>query len=729
MTPLAPAEDYVPGEVLFKTRASVMELAADDLHAVGIASLHRLPMPAGMRATVGGDIYHARLEPQVEVPDAVRRLQASGRAVWAEPNYVVRALDGPPMPIPLPGGAPPPAASTQGPPPLTAPPADGPSPTRLPDDLDGRQWGLHNLETPGADVHAPEAWATTVGRRADEGGPIVAIVDSGIDLTHPDLQANIYTNPAEVPGDGIDNDGNGLVDDVHGHDFATGRPEPVDGAGHGSHVAGIIGAVGDNGQGVVGVAWKTSLLPLRFLDDTGFGDTAAAAEALLYAEKMGARVVNNSWGGMHFSHTLLEVLQNSHALQVCAAGNDGASSDDVPVYPAGYDLGNILAVAATDAHDQLASYSNRGLRTVDMAAPGDQIWSTIPGGYGSKRGTSMAAPHVTGAAALVLSEFPQLTASQLRERLMDSTDPLPSLEGQVASGGRLDVARALSHDEMPPAAIGDLRVDGATADGVTLRWTATGDDGTEGAAARYDLAWWDETGGQGSAPLLDGAPSRRTSNHRVVDPDAPGEHFVFGLPRPSVAGTDERFTIPLLPSATPRTLRVALQVRDKVGNAPAVAEAHVEVPPAPVWFRDEFDGDLAQWDVQGGWSLERDHGVTSVTDSPGGDYPPDADLWLATHDIDLTGAVHPELSFRGRWTVENKFDHLTVEASTDGGRTFEVLQPLEGSTPWATHRVDLTPLAGQRVRLRFHLVSDGDIEMDGLHLDDVLVAEAGARRT
>lgn len=661
-----PDDVYVPGEVLLKSRGSSAALTTDSLRALGIASMRRLPVPVGMRAAVGGDIFHARLLPGVGVSEAVQRLQADGAVQWAEPNFVVRALDASPAPL-----------------------------TRVPNDLDSRLWGLRNDGHPGADIGTVEAWATTVGRRVEEGGPLVAILDTGADLTHPDLQANLYTNPGEVPGDGLDNDGNGVVDDVHGHDFSAGEADPVDRRGHGTHVAGTIGAVGDNGQGVVGVAWKTSLMPLKFLGDSGIGDTAAAIDALLYAERMGVRVTSNSWGGSNYSRALHEVLANSHALHVCAAGNDGSDNDAAPVYPAAYDVDNVVSVAATDARDTLASFSNWGARTVDIAAPGDGIFSTIPGGYDTKRGTSMAAPHVTGALALLLAENPTLTNAELKARLLDSADPLPALEGRVASG-RLDVARMLSRDAVAPDAPSGLCAVESAPDHVTLQWTASGDDGNDGSASRYVLRWR-----EGDGP----------------------EREALGLPRPSPAGAAQAFRLPLLPSATPRTLQIALEARDEAGNA-ATATAQVDVPGGSVWFRDDFVSGLGQWTAQGPWVIERDHGRVGVTDSLNGDYAPRTDVWLASRDIDLTAAVQPQLVFDGRWTVEKKFDSLAVEVSTDGGQTFRVLERLDGQTPWETHRVDLSSAAGEKARVRFHLMSDSDIEMDGLHLANVQVVEA-----
>ena len=235
---------------------------------------------------------------------------------------------------------------------------------------------------------------------------MVAIIDTGIDYTHPDLAANIWTNPGEIAGDGIDNDGNGYVDDVHGYDFVNNDGDPMDDHFHGTHTAGTVGAVGNNGVGVTGVNWQVKLMALKFLGASGSGSVSGAVSALEYAVTMGVRLSNNSWGGGGYSQALYDAIKNSQVIGhvfVAAAGNSGVNSDLQPAYPASYDLDNIISVAAIDSSDNLASFSNRGVVTVDLAAPGVAVLSTVlGGGYASYSGTSMATPHVTGAAALAL---------------------------------------------------------------------------------------------------------------------------------------------------------------------------------------------------------------------------------------------------------------------------------------------------------------------------------------
>ena len=324
-----------------------------------------------------------------------------------------------------------------------------------PNDLDFlNQWGLENRAqfggTAGADIHAPSAWSATTGS-ASIG---VAVIDSGVELSHPDLAPNITVKASETPANGIDNNANGLIDDARGWDYVDDDADPTDLHGHGTHVAGIVGARGNDGYGVTGVAWQTGLLPLRILDAAGSGFTSDAISAYVYAAQAGARIVNASFGGGDYSvleETTIRMAAN--VLFVVAAGNSAKDNDVTKSYPCAYDLPNVICVAASDTSDNLASFSNYGATTVDLAAPGVDIRSDWKGGtFAWADGTSMAAPHVAGAAALVLAQRPELNAAQLRQVLIDSAQPVAGLAGRVATGGRLDAARALgTAAPVPPA--------------------------------------------------------------------------------------------------------------------------------------------------------------------------------------------------------------------------------------------------------------------------------------
>ena len=302
--------------------------------------------------------------------------------------------------------------------------------------------------TPDADADVDAAWSVTTG----DPGVVVAVIDTGVDQSHPDLAANTWVNPGEdcdgCRTDHVDNDGNGYVDDWRGWDFINGDNNPADDQGHGTHVAGTIGAVGNNGVGVVGVNWNVRLMGLKFLGSDGSGTTADAVSAILYAAANGADVLNNSWAGGDFSQSLLEAIQFADArdsLFVAAAGNDGTDNDSAPTYPASYDVPNVLAVAASDSNDRHAFFSNFGKQSVDVSAPGVNIYSTWPGGsYQYASGTSMAAPHAAGIAALVEAAQPGASDVGVKTLLLRTADPIAALASMTASGGRLNAASAVS---------------------------------------------------------------------------------------------------------------------------------------------------------------------------------------------------------------------------------------------------------------------------------------------
>jgi subtilisin family serine protease len=353
--------------------------------------------------------------PVVETRDgAIQTLAHNAMVEYAEPNYIYKVL----------GGA-----------------SELPTDSELP-----RLWGMintgQNVEgdagsftgKAGVDIDAQRAWQVETGSH----DVIVAVIDTGVNYANPELAPNIYTNEAEANGQpGVDDDGNGYIDDVHGYDFSATDADPMDVYGHGTHVSGTIGAAANNGNGVVGVAWNVRILPVRFLGDDGSGTLANAVLSIDYATKMKANIMSNSWGGGGFSQALMDSItraKDAGILFVAAAGNSSNDNDSSPSYPAGYQIDNVIAVAAIDPTGALADFSNYGKNTVQLAAPGVDILSYTMRGLESWSGTSMATPHVTGVATLLLSQDMSQSYSTIKQRLLSSARPMAGLRGRVSTG-------------------------------------------------------------------------------------------------------------------------------------------------------------------------------------------------------------------------------------------------------------------------------------------------------
>ncbi|BET69261.1 hypothetical protein ASA1KI_41790 [Opitutales bacterium ASA1] len=405
------------------TLARERVLAARDYSLVpGLVMLEIDEPVAVMRAGETPEAAQARQAQQLHA--TIEALQRSGLYEYVEPDYIVR-------------------------------------PHRVPTDgafTDGRLWGLRNTGqnggTAGVDIDAVRAWDITTG----SSDVIVAVIDSGIRYTHQDLAANMWRNPGEIPGNGIDDDGNGFIDDVHGINAVNDSGNPMDDDGHGTHVAGTIGAVANNAGEHVGVAWNVRLMALKFLSAQGDGTTSDAIESIAYAVEHGARVINASWGSSQYSRALAEAIAAADArdvLVVASAGNTGTSAETWPVYPASLDAPNVVSVAAHDRQGRLAVYSTFGDVSVDLAAPGHEVVSTHhvdDAAYFQASGTSAAAPHVSGVAALVWSKDPGLRMREVRSRILQSAIRSTALTGRVATGGRLSAYEAL-------VAAGDGRLD------------------------------------------------------------------------------------------------------------------------------------------------------------------------------------------------------------------------------------------------------------------------------
>jgi subtilisin family serine protease len=395
--PQAQVAQYKSGEVLIKFKDTVSTASINQLFSnVGLTIQKRYDH-------IG--VYKSSINVAKTVLKVIEECNADPNVEYAEPNYVYHTFVVP---------------------------------------NDPRFSSLYGMDN----IDAPEAWDIQTGSKS----VIVGVIDTGADQDHEDLEANIWQNSGEFGGgkenNNVDDDGNGYVDDFQGWDFINNDNDPFDDNQHGTHVSGTVGAVGNNGKGVVGVNWNVSIMPLKFLASDGSGTTDDAVEAILYATNMGAKVLSNSWGGGGFSRALEDAIKFANqngVLFVAAAGNDFSNNDSFPTYPANYETDNLISVAASTSNDGLAGFSNFGKKTVDLAAPGSNILSSLPNNrYGNLSGTSMATPHVSGAAALVWAQYPSLTMNEVKIRILGSVDRNSKLADRVATGGRLNVNKALS---------------------------------------------------------------------------------------------------------------------------------------------------------------------------------------------------------------------------------------------------------------------------------------------
>ncbi|WP_199609699.1 S8 family serine peptidase [Flocculibacter collagenilyticus] len=409
--------------VVYKDNASALQKREARQLVLGkISDLNKDEIDDKFRNINGGRMANYKLS-GISAKDAIAKLKNHPAVKYAEPDYIVKAQVTP----------------------------NDPSYDSL--------WGLHNEGQTGgtadADIDAPEAWEISTG----SSDVIVAVIDTGVDYSHPDLAANMWVNPGEIAGDGLDNDGNGYIDDVHGINAINSSGDPMDDNAHGTHVAGTIGAVGNNNEGVVGVNHEVSIIGCKFLDGAGSGSTSDAIECLNYMVTLknsgvNVRLTNNSWGGGGSSQAMQDAISANEAadiLFIAAAGNSSVDNDSSPHYPSSYENEGVLSVASTTHTDSMSSFSNYGLTSTDLGAPGSSILSTVPGGgYDSFSGTSMATPHVAGAAALVLSVNPDLTHLELKDILMTSGDDNAAMNGTTVSGKRLNVNNALDAADPTP---------------------------------------------------------------------------------------------------------------------------------------------------------------------------------------------------------------------------------------------------------------------------------------
>lgn len=431
---------FVPGEVLVKVKSGQMGKFLAKKSFLGAEIKKEIRLISGQ--------YLLLQSQGLSSQGLVSELNQLPEVVYAEPNYIYKAIGS--------------VSSLRSI--LTGTIHESGSSLAPADPLYGKLWGLHNTgsnepdrsggtsTTPGvsgADVDAEKAWSITKGSK----NVVIAVIDTGIDYNHPDLQNNLWVNLMETPGNNIDDDGNGYVDDVYGWNAQKDNGDPMDGNSHGTHCAGTIGAEHNNGIGVAGVMGEVSLMGVKFLSDSGSGTLADAVEAIDYATKMNVDIMSNSWGGGGFSKALEDAItaaKNKGIIFVAAAGNNGTNNDTSPTYPSNYQVDNVVSVASHTAQDNLSSFSCFGKRTVHVAAPGSNVLSTIPNNqYKVMSGTSMATPHVSGVIGLLLSETGRLPVEKVRDRLMATTTASGAFKRTVKGQGRVNAYNFLTDTRIP----------------------------------------------------------------------------------------------------------------------------------------------------------------------------------------------------------------------------------------------------------------------------------------
>ena len=693
--------EYVPGQVLIRFNKTVTREQISDFYAeYGLSEKENLdsdPSDADQGLRLAGVA--------VDVNDQlIETLERDDRVAFAEPNYFLQLSETPPS-----------------------------------DPLFERLWGMHNTGQTGgtadADIDALEAWEIGTGSR----DVIIAVIDTGIDVDHEDLKPNLWTNPQECPrgigkceSDGVDDDGNGYVDDFHGINAITNSGALLDDFGHGTHVAGTAAAAGDNGKGVVGVSWKARIIGCKFISAFGSGTTSNAVKCFNYIydlrhkQKQNILITNNSWGGGGVSRSLREAMGRVDSpLHVCAAGNANSSRK---AYPAAYDLDNIIAVAATDHDDQYAGFSNWGEDWVDLAAPGVSIGSTVPtgrcpmctsSGYGSSSGTSMAAPHVAGAAALVWAEFEGLNNAQVKQRILSGVDPLKDLSKKTLTNGRLNVFNAMEKDSTPPAAVADLSPSGVLLTKIMLAWTATGDDGFTGRSMSYDVRY-------DTAPISN---ATWDSAQRVATAPTPGE-----------SGSRETLEVPGLAPDT--TYYFALRAADNVGNVSDLSNIVIARTSAgTIVFEDDLENGSGKWSIEDAekslWHLS---GLRFNSPETAWYYGQEkkrnydtgkANEGAITSDvIDIAGADDALLTFY-EWSelqVNARLDRTRVQVSTDGTSWRTVFESHGTEGHWARRDVDLSQALSEtgsiQLRFWFDTIDETFNETEGWYIDDVRVLTA-----
>jgi len=580
-----------------------------------------------------------------------------------------------------------------------------------PNDPDfSKQYALLNTGanggTRGADIAATEAWSISKGSK----DVLVSVIDTGVDYTHKDLKDNYWRNPGEVGLDksgkdksvnGIDDDNNGYVDDWGGWDFANNDNNPFDDNSHGTHCAGVVGAKGNNAIGISGINWDVSIVGIKFLDAEGSGTTENAVKSIDYSLVIGADISSNSWGGGDFSPSLKEALDRAKEvgqLFIAAAGNDGEDNDVVESYPANYDHVNLISVAATDNEDKLAYFSNYGAKKVHIAAPGVEIYSTVPGDkYRSMSGTSMAAPQVAGVAALIKATWPGAKAEVIKNRILKGSVPHQSLLGMTLTQGRLSAYNSIEEDQQAPSDAEEIKIDQVGMSFIKLSWAKSGDDGHEREASRYEVSLNFENGMGEDRRII--FPKAKTGDRVDIVLD--------GLPANAIG-------------------KVSIRALDNVGNESNWSSfTAFKTSPSRLVY-ENLANDLSDVKSNGTWGIEDVGGNFVFSDSPREEYKKNTNYTLQLRSFKIS-SPDVVLSFKTSFDIEKGYDFGHVEISTDEGKTWKVVKSYTAtSNGWEAKKLYLYHSIGssRSMLIRFRLESDISVTSNGWLIDQIQLESA-----
>jgi subtilisin family serine protease len=564
----------------------------------------------------------------------------------------------------------------------------------------GNLYGLHNTgQSSGkvdADMDVPEAWDVT-----GVGNPVViAVCDDGVDWGHPDLAANIWSNTDEIAANGIDDDGNGFIDDTRGWDFSAGDNNPAPGGSdsHGTHVAGTVGAVNNNGIGITGAGRNNKIMPLRMYGTGSSAWMSHLANAVDYAWQNGAEVISVSYNIDGFTNALVEAIQRADAADVIYCNSAGNNNQLNPARAAIRDLAsNVIFVAASDRNDNRASFSNYGVK-IEIFAAGVDVYSTLPGNtYGNNSGTSMATPNVASVLGVMRAHLPALTDRQILDRLIGTADSVASLASFVPGGKRANLNGALETDLVPPSAVTGLAVLRRAQTVAEIEFRTSGDDGMTGAADGYDV--------RVSSSMITEANFATAQPVSVSVPNLPAGQLVRAQPRGMWPGG---------------SIYMAVRARDNMGNNSPISVLGPFNLKSSTWS-DRVEG-AAQFSSSDGWATTTEKAFSSSrswTDSPGGNYGNNANRILTQNSAVTVGGL-VGVNFWADLDLESNADFLVLEYSINGG-AWTLANRWSGLGSWANYSAVIPSAANDSVRIRFRMTSNASVVRNGVYLDDIAI--------